>query len=493
MSLSKLQQAAEFFKMNDLVKAERLYKETIMSQPECGQAYLGMGVIALKVQQFDKAVSFLTKSCELLPEEASPLIHLSEAFNGVHSEIDGLTVLEYAAKLLPSNAVVHYYLGLQYTILSKLDKAEQSLRLVIHLTQDSITSFALLELTRLDSDPDKYLTLLEERLKQTNMTSQEKTVLHYALGNVLDGLQNYQQAWQHFESANLLQSKLCKFKTNELQGFFQEIKVTASAQILSGQRTLAKDNSLTEIIPVFILGLPRTGSTLLEQILTEHQDISTAGEVPYLSREVAGFLFNKSKSHYPYSMANISHDQLNAAAQIYLKKMSVHANGKGYVIDKLPANFQSIGLIYKLFPNAKVLHIKRNLPDVALSIYRNYFSQSEPYFCSLSEFKQYHSLYADLMQHWNALLPGFIHEVNYEKLIVDKTKTIKDILEFCGLPPQIDEFKGREVKNVVKTLSNIQVRRPMITTLTHNWYNYAEHLSQFAQGEHLEWVIPEPS
>jgi tetratricopeptide (TPR) repeat protein len=481
MNLSKLQQAAEFFKMNDLVKAERLYKETIISQPECGQAYLGMGVIALKVQQFDKAVSFLTKSCELLPDEASPLIHLSEAFNGVHSEIDGLTVLEYAAQHLSSNAVVHYYLGLQYIIMGDLDKAEQSLRLVIHLTQDSITSFALFELTRFNSHPEQYLTLLEERLKQTKTTSQETTVLHYALGNVLDSMQEYQQAWRHFESANLLQTKLCKFKTNELHGFFQEIKVTASAQILSGQRTLAKDNSLTEIIPVFILGLPRTGSTLLEHILTEHQDISSAGEVPYLSREVAGFLFNKSKSHYPYSMANISNEQLDAAAEIYLKKMLVHANDKGYVIDKLPSNFQSIGLIYKLFPNAKVLHIKRSLPDVALSIYRNYFSQNEPYFCSLSEFKQYHILYADLMQHWYAHLPGFIHEVNYDQLIENKTQTINDILEFCDLAPQIVESKGREVKKVVKTLSNIQVRSPMRTTLINNWYNYAEHLSQFTK------------
>lgn len=486
MGVSKLQQAAEFFKMDDLVQAERLYKETIMSQPECGQAYLGMGLIALKVQQFDKAVSFLTKSCELLPNEVSPLIHLSEAFNGVGSEVDALTVLEYATKHLPNNAVVHYYLGLQYTICGDLDKAEQSLRKVIHLTREPITSFALLELTRLGSDPEQYLTLLEERLGQTTIAAQEKTVLHYALGNVLDGMQNYQQAWRHFESANLLQTKLCEFKTTELRDFFKNIKTTASPQVLSEQRTLPSDNALTEIVPIFILGLPRTGSTLLEHLLTEHQDISSAGEVTYLSHEVAKFLFSKTKSHYPNSMANVSSEQLNTAAQIYLKKMSVHAKGKGYVIDKLPANFQSIGLIYKLFPNAKVIHIQRNLPDVALSVYRNYFAQNEPYFCALREFKQYHGLYSDLMSYWHSQLSGFIHDVSYEQLVLDKTKTIKSILDFCGVPSQIDESQGRDAKKVSRTLSNIQVRCPMSTKSIKSWRNYAPHLHLFTESEQLD-------
>ena len=493
MSLSKLQQAASFFKIGDLVQAERLYSEAVISHPECGKAYLGMGVIALEVEQFDKAVSFLTKSCELLPNEAFPLIHLSEAFNGVNSEIDGLTVLEYAAKHLPNNARVHYHLGLQYIILGDLAKGEHAFRKVIQLTTDSITSYALLELTRINSHSEQYLPLLEERLKQTNISSQETTALHYALGNVLHEIQNYQQAWLHFEHANILQTELCDFKTSELKSFFQDIKTTSSEHVLSICSCSATNNAFPEIIPIFIIGLPRTGSTLLEFLLTEQQDISSAGEVPYLSREVAAFLFSKTKSHYPYSMSNITSEQLNAAAQIYLEKMSVHAKGKSYVIDKLPANFQSIGLIYKLFPNAKVLHLKRNLPDVALSIYRNYFAQNEPYFCSLNEFKQYHTLYADLMEFWSTQLPEFIHEVSYENLVENKNQTIKNILEFCGLPSQMVESKSPEVNKVVKTLSNIQVRRPMSTTPINNWYNYAAHLSQFTDTEHGAQYSPEPN
>ena len=483
MSLSKLQDAANFFRLGDLEQAERLYSEALISHPECGKAYLGMGVIALKVQQFDKAVSFLTKSCELLPNEAFPLIHLSEAFNGVNSEIDGLTVLEYAANHLPNNATVYYRLGLQYIMWGDLTKGKHSFKTVIQLSQDTITSYALFELTRLDSHTEQYLPLLEKRLIQTEIASQERTVIHYALGNVFHEIKNHQQAWEHFETANLLQSELCKFKTSELKGFFQQIKTSSTQDILSLCRTSVENNPINEIIPIFIIGLPRTGSTLLESLLTEHQDISSAGEAPYLNRDVAEFLFINTKSHYPFSMTNIADEQLNTAAQIYLKKMSVHAKGKSHVIDKLPANFQSIGLIYKLFPNAKILHIRRNLPDVALSIYRNYFAQNEPYLCSLNEFKQYHNLYADLMDFWNIQLPEFIHEVNYENLVVNKNQTIKNILEFCGLPSQMVESGTQEGNNVIKTLSNIQIRRPISTTVVNNWYNYKQYLGQFMDGE----------
>jgi tetratricopeptide (TPR) repeat protein len=479
MRLSKLQQAAEFFNMNDLVQAERLYKETIVSQPECGQAYLGMGVIALKVEQFDNAITFLSKSCELLTNEASPLIYLSEAFNAVHFETDGLTALEYAAHQLPNNPSVHYHLGLQYIMFGVLTKAEQSFRAVIRLSQDTIASYALQELTRLNNNSEQYLPLLEKRLEQAKPDSQESIVLQYALGNVFDSNQNYQLAWQYFEKANLIQAKQNNFETSKLQDFFQDIKTTATANVLSIQRDLDKANSAKEVIPIFILGLPRTGSTLLEQLLSEHQDVSSAGEVPYLSREVAKYLFSQTKAHYPYLMADITKRQIDGAALIYLEKMSIHAKGNRYVIDKLPANFQSIGLIYKLFPNAKVLHITRDLPDVALSIYRNNFSQNEPYFSSLKEFKQYHSLYDDLMQHWNIQLPNFIHEVSYEKLVLDKTNTISEILSFCGLPPQIEDCNKTQNKNVVKTLSNIQVRGAISTKSIKNWHNYAQHLSLF--------------
>ena len=306
MGLSKLQQAAEFIKTNDLVQAERLYKDILISQPDCGQAFLGMGLIALKVEQFDNAVSFLIKSCELLPNEILPLIRLSEAFNGVNSESDALVALEFASKTFPNNAVVNYHLGLQYTILGQLDKAEFSFKSVIDFTHEPITSFALFELTRLDSHPEQYLTILKKRLKQAKAASIELTVLHYALGNVLDSAQKYQQAWQHFESANFLQAKLCKFKTTELIRFFQDIKTTATSNVLAKRRRLTQHNLLTEVVPIFIIGLPRTGSTLLEHLLTEHQDISSAGEVPYLSREVAKFLFGQSKLHYPYSMADMT-------------------------------------------------------------------------------------------------------------------------------------------------------------------------------------------
>lgn len=476
--LSELQQAAECLRINDLLRAEQLYKQVLSCEPTNGHAYLGMGKIALLAEQYDKAVLLLTKSCELLPDEVSPLLHLAEAFNGVFSEQDGLTVLEYTAKSFSNKPLVYYRLGLQYLILGHLQKAESAFEKVLSLTNSEITSFAIFELTRLGHHSTETFKLLAVRLQQLGLTNDEKIVLHYAMGNVLDNQNDFNQAWSHFEQANLLQQQNCQFKTQQLVPFFKQIKVYASSQNLRMQRGILEQESANSVTPIFILGLPRTGSTLLEFLLTQHPDIASAGEVNYFSKDVDDFIFSKLGVRYPQSLSVSSDAIMQQAAALYLEKLALHANGKPYVIDKLPANFQSIGLIYKLFPHAKVLHIKRDLAAVALSIFRNNFAQNEPYFCSLNEFQEYHSLYADLMTHWKTLCANFIYEVSYEQLILDKTSTIKTLYKDLNISTT-DKLACVKQQPAIKTLSNIQVNRPISTKSVEQWHNYRDFLTMF--------------
>lgn len=477
--LSELQQAAECLHTNALPEAEQLYKYVLRFEPNNGQAYLGLGKIALLVEQYDKAVSLLTKSCELLPNELSPLINLSDAFNEVFSEQDALTVLEYAATQFSNQPLVHYRLGLQYLTFGHLQKAQDALQKVLSLSRDEIASFAIFELTRLGFHSNDMFEFLSDRLKKTEVITQEKITLHYAMGNVLDSKGDFDLAWSHFEQANLLQLQSCQFKTHELTPFFNQIKLHASNQNLQMRRGLLKHVSQSDITPIFILGLPRTGSSLLEFLLTQHPDIASAGEVSYLSKEVDDYIFRKAGLRYPQSLTLASDDLMQQAARRYLEKLALHAKGKPYVIDKLPANFQSIGLIYKFFPHAKVLHIKRDLAAVALSIFRNNFAQNEPYFCSLDEFQQYYELYADLMTHWKTLCPNFIYEVSYEQLILDKTTTIKTLYKDCNISTTDTQAQVKQQPPVIKTLSNIQVNRPISAKSVQQWHNYREFLSMF--------------
>jgi hypothetical protein len=479
--LSDYTQADTLVGQGRYAEAEKLYLKLLHSDANNGHAYRGLGKLALIANMPLIAVNLLKKACHLLPNEPIPLIYLANAFNDAGSEPDALTVLEYGQKSFPTLAPMLYQLAQQQLILGELTHAEHTFRKVIEFGTDSIVSYALHDITRLKSftHEDNDIALINKRLANNVLDKAEQIILNYALGKALDDMQHYLKAWQHFEQANRLQLTQCCFKTAELNDFYQSVKSTTTAQLLSKTSNIGD----SEIAPIFILGLPRSGSTLLEQVLSRHADISGAGELPYLSREVDEYLFRETQHHYPQSMLNLSEAQLNDAAQIYLQKLNAHADGKSYVVDKSPANFQSIGLIYKLFPNAKVIHLQRHLPDVALSIYKNHFAENEPYFCSLEEFKQYNQLYVDLMAHWTEMLPGFIYDLTYEQLIEDKEATLRSILDFCDIEWDQACLDETKVNKPIKTLSNVQVRKAMNKTVITSSQNYTEYLQLFLSNE----------
>lgn len=476
----ELQQAELLIKQKSYLAAEKIYRNILRVSPQSGGANLGMGYLALKANQPEKAVTFLNRACHALPDEWTPLIQLAQAFSQANSDVDALTVLNYAAERFSSHPQVHYELGQQQLLMGNLDAAEGCFRQALSLATDELLCHTLFAISRIKkfTNRDSDVALIEAQLSVAK-TNNNKIVLHYALGKVFDDIGQYPLAWSHFEQANRLQLSQCEFRTSELTGFYQQIKLTSNRQNLTDFSP--KVNG--EITPIFILGLPRTGSTLLEQLLGQHRDISAAGELPYLSREVSDYLQAKTQRHFPHFMTDLSAEVAENAAKLYLQKLQKYSAGKLFVVDKLPANFQSIGLIYKLFPQAKVINLQRNIADVALSVFKNYFAESEPYFCDLKEFKQYNQLYMDLIQHWRTVLPGFVLDVTYEQLINDTEGTLRKVLSFCELQWDKDCLRETNANKAVRTLSNVQVRQPRYKTSLANWQNYKSHLSAFLTEE----------
>ncbi|MGJ8682554.1 tetratricopeptide repeat-containing sulfotransferase family protein, partial [Paraglaciecola sp.] len=423
------------------------------------------------VAQYDQSVSLLTKACHLLPNEPTALRLLSEAFNEVHSEIDALTVLEYGVKTFPLSANMFYQLALQQIMLGKFEAAISSLNKVIGMGDGEILSFTYHELSRLDYIfPKSDIDWLNARFNCDSSQLKEKSVIQYTLGNFYESKGEYKQAWRAFTQANRLQLQQCNFKTNELTPFFELIKNTFSKNI-TNETELDTNNLIT---PIFIVGLPRTGSTLLEQILVKHPNVGSAGEVNYLSAQVSDYLFQETSTHYPESAMMLTEQIKTKAAEIYLNLLSRHTQNKQFVIDKLPANFQSIGLIKSLFPQSKILHIQRDFTQVQLSVYKNNFAVNEPYFCDLEEFRTYHALYKDLMEHWHIMSSNTIFDVDYLDLVTKPEKTIREILDFCGATWSDRCLESNKSNNPVKTLSNIQVRQPM--SPSQSWKPYLDYL-----------------
>jgi tetratricopeptide (TPR) repeat protein len=479
--LLKLEDARHFEIQGSYLDAEKIFRALVVEDPSNGQAHWGLGRLALKAGLPEKAVSYLNKACHLLPEEPFPLIHLATAFNSALSENDALTVLEYGIKKMPNMAQMYYELGQQQLAMGRLIEAELNFRTVLLLGTDINTNLlgtsAFLEITQLKkvNIEDPYLVILEKRLASTSLTEQEEVVIRYALAKVLNDCNDFDGAWQHYQYANALQLKQCQFKTKDLKKFFQNVKSKSKNESLENKRSLVNK----ELTPIFILGLPRTGSSLLEYILSKHPEISGAGELPYIGQQVANCLYSETQLHFPDFLPTVTFTQMDKAAKVYLELLARHAKGNDFVIDKLPANFQSIGLIYKLFPKAKIIHLTRDRRATALSIFSNYFAENEPYFCSMEEFNEYAELHDDLMQHWHSQLPGFVYEANYEQLVENPKKCIQVILDFCGLEWNEACLSDSDIDMSVKTLSKVQVRKPITKDASSAWKNYQEHLENF--------------
>jgi tetratricopeptide (TPR) repeat protein len=478
--LTELEQAEQFVAQKRYFEAEKRYRNILTKQPNEGRAWLGLGNLALLADIAEQAVTYLQNACKLLPTELPPLLQLAKAFNLVAAEQDALKVLVYAAEKFSHQPLVHYQLAQQYIVLGHIKLAVAHLQQICGSEPSSLVSHALFELSRMPQfqAPDKLKPKIMSRLNTKGLSELERIVLCYAMANLEDGKGHYFEAFNFLQQANTLQLNLCDIRTADLHPFYQRIKHTCNDEVLAKRLRSSKQNK-NEVVPLFILGLPRTGSTLLEQCLSNHSSIASVGEAHYMGGAVASALYKVTGKHFPDALAELSDKQMVEVRDTYINCLAKHRLETPVIIDKMPSNFQSIGLIYKLFPKAKVINLQRNLADVAMSVYKNYFAENEPYFCDLGEFKQYSQLYEELMQYWQKKLPGFVLDVSYEDLVKDAQGTLQAILTFCELPWDENCLLQTQVATPVKTLSNIQVRQAIHTKSVGSADHYAKYLTDF--------------
>jgi len=242
------------------------------------------------------------------------------------------------------------------------------------------------------------------------------------------------------------------------------------------RQTPSTNNSINDLIPIFIVGQPRSGSTLLEQMLIGHSDIATAGELPFLAGDIAQGVYQITGKHFPQGCKELTSKQCEVLGQHYLKSIKNIAPSAKFVIDKMPANYQSIGLIKMILPKAKIIHITRDTVDVSWSIFKNFFSSPEPYFCSLTEIGQYHHCYKKVMSFWQQEIPEFIYGINYQDLVSDTEIELKKLLMFIGLDFQAQCLELNTQSRYIGTLSDIQLRKGVSVAKKMAWKPYEPYL-----------------
>ena len=404
----------------------------------------------------------------------------------------GIALIERALRLQPLAAAYHHNIAGLYRRLGKMSLAKARFQDAFTLKPDygeAYQGYAEM-VTFAPSDP--FLKAVEQQLLDPNLNDQTRCYLHFSAGKYLDDTAEYDQAFKHYELANTLAAR--SFSVEENRRFFQEL-VYLQPDLHSIEAQVGPVGD--EPMPIFVVGMPRSGTSLVEQVLASHSRVFGAGELNDLATVGLQLVQTLKAQSAPAGMRRDESSRriqmaVDRARAIYLRGLRDrdYDPGTQWIVDKHPLNFRFLGLLRAIIPGAKIVHVRRHPLDTCLSCFFQNFTKGQDYSFNVSNLGQFYIDYQRLMNHWTALLGRNIHTVSYESLLASPQSEIESLLAFCELPFEPACLTFYETDRSVKTASFNQVRQPIYQTSKARWRHYAQHLSHLARVLELDAEIP---
>ena len=424
-------------------EAEKCYREAIRYQPKIPEFYVNLAMLLRVPGRHEEALDLFRKAVELRP--------------GYETAIGGAAeVLEHKGEFDDAYATIRPLL-------------EQG-------TTESAVALAYAAMAHHIDQRDAALALLEKTVLLPK-PAHELRALHFALGKLHESMKAYDKSFRHFALAHRIEP--ATFDPAQNRRTFDDLIEVFSAENLA---CLPRSSSRSKL-PVFIVGMPRSGTSLVEQILASHPQVYGAGELEDIHRMTV-VLSNMlgGKTAYPQCVASVKRRHLDELAQRHLAMLGKFTKTATRVTDKMPHNFMTLGLIELLFPSARIIHCKRDPIDTCLSIYGLEFTANHPYADSLEHLGSYYLEYLRLMEHWKTVLSVPVLEVQYEELVADQERISRQMVEFCGLPWDERCLNFHEAERLVTTHSYDQVRRPIYKQSVARWKHYERHLAPLIEA-----------
>jgi tetratricopeptide (TPR) repeat protein len=445
-------------------------------EPDSAEAALLVGNALFDLGLLDEAAASYARALKLKPDYTEAHIAAGKALRQIGRIAEAEESCRRALGLAADSSEALALLGEIQADRGRFDDAEQLFRRAIAIAPDQPEAWAGLARYR-KMQPDAAWLAAAQRLLGKSLSVGQEINLRYALGKYFDDVQDFDNAFSSYRLANELKRRGAqKYDGARLARRVDRIIALYDADWLRTAR--AQGNGSER--PVFIVGMPRSGTTLTEQILASHPEAFGCGELRFWHTARVDFESTALRGAG-------SRESLAEAAEKYLSLLASFSADASRVIDKMPANFMNLGLIHAAFPHARILHMRRNPLDTGLSIYFQIFSNTHLYANDLEDIAHYFTQYSRLMAHWRSTLPkGTILEVTYEKLVADPEAGIREIVQFVGLPWNPRCLKFNETERTVITASNWQVRQRMGTSAAGRWRNYEKYLGPLRRLTELE-------
>ena len=466
-----LSQAA--LRLGNLPAAEDALRRASLLAPQVKQYSLDLAQVLSDQGNFEPALEALRTLSRRYPRDPMPYWAIGTLLMQWQRQADALAAYEIALAIDDSVAPVYVFAGSAHQMHGRHEEAEKMYRQALKLDPTSHAYCQLAQLKKFTpSDAD--LAAMEDRFAgETTADIDQRVDTAFALAKAYDDLADYNKAFERLALGNTLRRQTFNYDVATDREMVDRIVALFTPDFLAHYESF----SGSTLAPIFVLGMPRSGTTLVEQMLAAHSAIRGGGELTYIGR-IAGELGNTWQSRgdsAPGDDATVAADLRNAAGRYAELTADLHRRQPRFT-DKMPTNFLYIGIIHLLFPNATIIHCMRDPVATCFSCYQRRFSQGNYFAFDLHDVGAYYGSYQLLMKHWHRVLPGRILDVRYEDMVAATKDGIRRILDFCKLEFEPGCLEFHNVKRAVATASNAQVRKPIYKTSIEHWRHYESHL-----------------
>jgi tetratricopeptide (TPR) repeat protein len=465
---------------------ERLLRHALKQSAYVPLAYRGLGTALIRLGRLQEAEVAARHLERIEPGSPQTWVTVAAVATRLMRQEEALRAYERAADLKPDEVGLRVSAGHVQKTLGRRRESEASYKAALQMDPGIAEAYWSLADLKNYTFSDEEIAAMQQLLASDKRQRSNEAQLHFALGRAFEQRQEYARAFAHYAQGNALRRLDAPFDAGKFERRSERIRAFFDAAFFA-ERAGGGNPSPA---PIFIVGLPRSGSTLIEQILASHSRVEGTMELPNILNIVAQFDdLAATRDGYPETVAAATPAQLSALGRRYLEETApLLRSGRDHFTDKLPNNFSHIGLIHAILPRAILIDARRHPMDACFSTFKQHFAEGQTFSYDLEDLGRYYRAYLSLMDHWDAVLPGRVLHVQYEELVREPQVHIRRLLEHCRLEFEPACLKFHETRRAVRTASAEQVRQPLYTSGVGYWRHFEAELEPLrrALGDCLE-------
>jgi tetratricopeptide (TPR) repeat protein len=467
--------ARRYHQAGQFAEAVVAYEKVLAIQPDFAEVHNDLGNVLTGRGHFDDARLHYERAIALRPDLFEPYTNLGNALRHQRRFDEAIAYYQQALALNPDSAGTHNELGKTLLDQGQLERALASFNRALAIKPDFVEAHYNRSGLKTFTAGDADLAALEGLAGDAGrLPAGKMTYVHFALAKALDDAGEYDRAFEQWKQGNALKRKEIDFDESLDRQFLQDHFRVFNPRLF--ERTSGSGDSSP--LPIFIVGMSRSGSSLVEQILATHPLVHGGGETIDLGRVARAAIDSRGRTiPYPGYVSQFGPRSLAQLGQNYLASLPPLPAGKTRFTDKTPGNVWYAGLIHLALPNAKIIHTTRDPIDTCLSCYSSLFTSGHRFSYDLAELGRYYRRYTELMEHWRSVLPAdAMLDVAYENVVNNLEEQVRRLLDYCGLPWDDRCLSFYNTDRPVSTASNVQVRQPVYRRSLGRWHRYEKHL-----------------